>query len=73
MIKRRCRQCIRDHSRMLRELSVPSGMSRMYSVDPDDRRVPNAFLREAPEDDEEDEDQGQDDDEEDEEDEGYSP
>ncbi len=59
---------------MLGELSVLSGMSRLYSADSDDRRVANAFLREAREDDEEDEDQEKDDDEEDEEEgEGYSP
>ena len=55
---------------MLRELSVPSVMSRMYSADLVDRKVANAFFREADEDDEEDEDQEKDDDEEDEEDEG---
>jgi hypothetical protein len=57
---------------MLRELSVPSGMNRMYSEDPVDRRMANACRREAPEDDEEDEDQEKEDEEEDEESEGYS-
>jgi len=43
----------------------------MYPADTVDRRVANAFFREAPEDDEEDEDPEKDDDEE-EDDEGYS-
>ena len=41
-------------------------MSRMYSADPVDRRVANAFFREVPEDDEEDEDEKGDDEEEEE-------
>jgi hypothetical protein len=64
---------------MLRELSVPSGMSRMSSADPVDRGMSNALFREEPEDDEEDEDEKKDDeedeeidDDEDNEGEGYS-
>ena len=41
-------------------------MSTMYSAEPVDRRVANAFFREVPEDDEEDEDQEKDDEEEEE-------
>jgi hypothetical protein len=67
------RQSVRDQSRMVRELSVPSGMSRMYSADPVDRRMANAFFREVPEDDEEDEDDRKEEEEEDDEEgEGYS-
>ena len=71
------RPSIRDHIRMLRELSVPSGMSGMYLADPVYSGMANLLFREEPENDEEDEDQEKDDEEEDDEDEenegeGYS-
>ena len=62
---------------MLRELSVPLSMSRMYSAGSVDSGMANLLFREEPEYDEEDEDEKKDDEEEDEEDEesegeGYS-